>query len=88
MHAPNSNERYFKKIFQSRSSIKVLINQPNDHITICVDQQNYKPRTGSISYSVVQIGNTKKYKKCLLSSMNFGPSKQMVKSLIKVSKMN
>jgi hypothetical protein len=35
-----------------------------------------------------KLETQKKYKKCLLSSMNFGPSKQMVKSLIKVSKMN
>jgi hypothetical protein len=37
MHAPNSNERYPKKIFQFKNSIKVLVAQQSGHITICVD---------------------------------------------------
>jgi hypothetical protein len=48
MHAPNLNEGYINKIFQFGSSIRVLIIQPNGHITICVDPQNFRPISGSI----------------------------------------
>jgi hypothetical protein len=42
MHAPNSNEGYFKKILQFGSSIKVSIVQASGHITICVPPHNHK----------------------------------------------
>jgi len=32
MHAPNSNERYLKKILQFGNSIRVSIVQPSGHI--------------------------------------------------------
>jgi hypothetical protein len=48
MHAPNSNEGYLNKILQFGNLIKVLVTQPSDHITICVDPQNCRPINGSI----------------------------------------
>jgi len=48
MHAPNSNEGYVNEILQFGNLIKVLVAQPSDHITICVDPHNCKPINGSI----------------------------------------
>jgi len=38
MHAPNSNEKYLKKILEFGN--RVSIAQPSGHITICVDPQS------------------------------------------------
>jgi hypothetical protein len=62
MHAPNSNEGYLKNILQFGHSIKVSIIQPSDHITICVDLHNCKPKNGSISLSIVQCQHPMKTK--------------------------
>jgi hypothetical protein len=62
MHAPNSNEGYPKRIFQFGHSIRVSVAQPNDHITICVDPHNCRPKIGSISLSIVQCQQPMKIK--------------------------
>jgi len=72
MHAPNSNERYPKKILQFESSINVSILQPSDHITICVDPQSYKPINGSTNNVKMHAPNSNE--RYLKKKIQFGSS--------------